>query len=42
VAAAEAFLLRQTGDPPCRFDAILLDALDPGRVDWRRDVIEAG
>jgi putative endonuclease len=42
VAAAQAFLLRQAGDPPCRFDAILLDALDPGRVDWRRDVIEAG
>jgi putative endonuclease len=42
VAAAQAFLLHQRGDPPCRFDAILLDTLDPGRVDWRRDVIEAG
>ena len=42
VAAAQAFLLRERGDPPCRFDAILLDALDPTRVDWRRDVIDAG
>lgn len=40
VAAAQAFLLRQRGDPCCRFDAILLDALDPSRVDWRRNVIE--
>jgi putative endonuclease len=42
VAAAQAFLLRERGDPPCRFDAILLDALDPARVDWRQNVIEAG
>ena len=42
VAAAQVYLLRQRGDPPCRFDAILLDALDPARVDWRRDVIAAG
>ena len=42
VAAAQLYLLRQRGDPPCRFDAILLDALDPARVDWRRDVIAAG
>jgi len=42
VAAAQVFLLRQRGDPPCRFDAILLDALDPARIDWRRDVIASG
>jgi len=42
VAAAQVYLLRQRGDPPCRFDAILLDALDPARIDWRRDVIAAG
>lgn len=40
VAAAQMFLLRERGDPPCRFDAILLDTLDPARVDWRRNVIE--
>jgi putative endonuclease len=42
VAAAQVYLLRQRGDPPCRFDAILLDALDPSRIDWRRDVIATG
>ena len=42
VPAAQVFLLRQRGDPPCRFDAILLDALDPARIDWRRDVIASG
>jgi len=41
VAAAQAYLLGQRGDPACRFDAILLDRLDPARIDWRRDVIEA-
>jgi putative endonuclease len=41
-AAAQAYLLHERGDPPCRFDAILLDGLDAGRVDWRRNVIEMG
>jgi putative endonuclease len=40
VAAAQAFLLRQHGDPPCRFDAILLDSLDPARVDRRRNELD--
>ena len=40
VAAAQAYLLRLRSEPPCRFDAILLDGLDPARVDWRRNVIE--
>jgi putative endonuclease len=42
VAAAQVYLLGQRTQPPCRFDAILLDTLDPARVDWRRNVIEAG
>jgi putative endonuclease len=42
VAAAQYYLLRVPGPPPCRFDAVLLDALDDARVDWRRDVIAAG
>jgi putative endonuclease len=41
VAAAQFYLLRVPGPPPCRFDAILLDGLDPARVDWRRNVIDA-
>ena len=42
IAAAQLYLMRQRGDPPCRFDAILLDALDPARIDWRQDVIASG
>ena len=42
VAAAQVYLLGQRTQPPCRFDAILLDTLDPTRVDWRRNVIDAG
>jgi putative endonuclease len=26
---------------PCRFDAVLLDAPDPGRIAWIRNAIEA-
>jgi putative endonuclease len=39
LAAARYYLMRVPGPPPCRFDAVLLDALDAARVDWRRDVI---
>ena len=42
VAAAQYYLLRQRGDPACRFDAVLLSALDGTGVDWRRNVIDAG
>jgi putative endonuclease len=41
VAAAQVFLARQHGDPACRFDAVLLSALDPAAVDWRQNVIDA-
>jgi len=41
VAAAQLYLLRLRAQPRCRFDAILLDTLDPAKVDWRRNVIEA-
>jgi len=40
VAAAQVYLLAQRDDPACRFDAILLDRLDPSRIDWRRNVID--
>jgi len=26
-------------EPPCRFDLVLLDALDASRVTWLRDVV---
>jgi putative endonuclease len=40
IAAAGLYLAKIRDAPPCRFDAVLLDALDPARIDWRRDVIE--
>ncbi len=40
IAAAGHYLSGSARMPPCRFDAILLDKLDPARIDWRRNVIE--
>jgi len=40
IAAAGHYLAGIARPPPCRFDAILLDALDPSRIDWRRNVVE--
>jgi putative endonuclease len=39
--AAEAYLAGLAEIPPCRIDAVLLDALDPARVTWLRNVAEA-
>ena len=39
VAAASHYLARLAPPPPCRFDAVLLDALDTRRIVWLRDVI---
>ena len=39
VAAAGLYLARLARMPPCRFDAVLLDALDPARIHWVRDII---
>lgn len=39
VAASLAYLSRLGREPPCRFDAVLLDRLDPARVEWERDII---
>ena len=41
VAAAEAYLATLDRIPPCRFDAVLLESLDPPRIAWERGVIEA-
>ena len=40
IAAAELYLARLDRAPPCRFDAVLLDALDASRIEWLRNVIE--
>ncbi|MEP7208093.1 MAG: YraN family protein [Casimicrobiaceae bacterium] len=39
IAAAEHYLAALPVAPPCRFDAILLDDLGSGRIEWLRDVI---
>lgn len=41
VAAAETYLATLPRTPPCRIDAVLLDALDPARVEWLRDIAGA-
>ncbi|MEO8135587.1 MAG: YraN family protein [Betaproteobacteria bacterium] len=41
VKTAQFFLARQRSMPRCRFDAILLDALDSRRIEWLRDIISA-
>jgi putative endonuclease len=39
IARAARFYLGTLGqEPPCRFDAILLDALDAQRIEWLVDV----
>jgi putative endonuclease len=36
--AAKHYLGKLGHEPPCRFDAILLDALDSQRIEWLRNV----
>ena len=40
VFAARHFLLRWGSEPPCRFDAVLIDG-DQGRIDWLRAAFDA-
>jgi putative endonuclease len=40
IAAAGLYLARLRQTPACRFDAILLDALDAARIEWLRDVLQ--
>ena len=40
IAAARAFL-RGRPEADCRFDVLLLDALDRGRIEWIRDAFGA-
>jgi len=37
--AAGLYLSRLRDAPPCRFDAIVCDALDAARIDWLKDII---
>jgi putative endonuclease len=40
IASARIYLASLRREPACRFDAVLLDALDAEHIDWRRNVIE--
>jgi putative endonuclease len=40
IASARIYLASLRHEPACRFDAVLLDALDARHIDWRRNVIE--
>jgi putative endonuclease len=39
VAAAGGYLAAIGSEPPCRFDAILMQALDARSIEWRRDIL---
>ena len=38
IAAAQGYLAMLRREPPCRFDAVLIDGSDPPRIEWHRDV----
>ena len=38
VRTANLYLAGLPRTPSCRFDAILLEALDPSRIEWLRDI----
>ena len=38
VQAAQAYLATLPQEPPCRFDAILIDGPETAPIDWQRDV----
>ena len=40
LAAANLYLARLSNPPPCRFDAVLLDALDPARIEWLTNIFD--
>jgi putative endonuclease len=40
-AAASFYLARLARMPPCRFDALLFDALESDRVEWLRNIMDA-
>ena len=40
IAAAQVYLARLGREPPCRFDAVLLEALAPDRIAWERHILE--
>ena len=39
VNAAREYIARTGGEPTCRFDAVLMERIDAGCIDWRRNVV---
>ncbi|MCL2298281.1 MAG: YraN family protein [Proteobacteria bacterium] len=39
--AAQCYLVALGREPPCRFDAILLETLDGDQLHWQRDILDA-
>ncbi|MDR0249779.1 MAG: YraN family protein [Burkholderiales bacterium] len=39
--AAQRYLVELGREPPCRFDAVLLETLDGERLHWQRDILHA-
>ena len=39
VRAANGYLAMIGREPPCRFDAIVMQSLDPRTIEWQRDVL---
>ena len=40
IAAAGAYLCRLGREPPCRFDAILIDGAQGAKLTWERNILE--
>jgi putative endonuclease len=40
LTAANLYLSGFSRQPPCRFDAVLLDTLDIERITWQRDILQ--
>ncbi|GMU71638.1 MAG: hypothetical protein AMXMBFR42_11020 [Burkholderiales bacterium] len=41
LAAARGYLARLARTPDCRFDVVLLDGLDPDRIEWLQNAFDA-
>ncbi len=39
VSAANGYLAMIGREPPCRFDAVVMQGLDPGTIEWQRDIL---
>ena len=38
IATAQLYLATLRHEPPCRFDAVLIDGATPPQIEWQRDI----